>query len=203
MSQREPFERIASYYDDLVARYGHQPRAADYGRAESQRIKFDVLSEILLPTDRTLLDIGCGFAEYARFLADKGCGVSYTGLDLSKKMIDEARASQPGLDLRVANVLDDDVVTGSFDVVSANGIFYLLGAEAWELMQRLVQRMFALANRAVAFNSLSAWAPDQETGEFYADPARVLDFCRQLSTRVALRHDYHRRDFTVFLFRDQ
>jgi SAM-dependent methyltransferase len=197
-----PFERIATFYDGLVARYGHHPRAADYGRVESQRIKFEVLSQAILPTDRTLLDVGCGFADYGRFLAEQGRQVQYSGIDLSPKMIEEAQRSLPGIDLRVANVLDDTAVTGTFDVVNANGIFYLLGDDAWELMQRLVRRMFALSRRMVAFNSLSAWAEDQEPGEFYADPARVLDFCHSLSRRVVLRHDYHGRDFTVFVLRD-
>jgi SAM-dependent methyltransferase len=195
-----PFDRIASFYDGLVAQYGHHPRAADYGRVESQRIKFEVLSQILVPEDRKLLDVGCGFADYARFLSEKGHSVEYVGVDLSPKMIEEARAASPGLDLRVANILDDHSL-GTFDVVNANGIFYLLGEDAWALMQELVRRMFSLATRVLAFNSLSSWAPDQEPGEFYADPARVLDFCRTLSTRATLRHDYHRRDFTIFLYR--
>jgi hypothetical protein len=53
----------------------------------------------------------------------------------------------------------------------------------------------------VAFNSLSAWATDQEAGEFYADPLRVVDFCRRITPRVVLRHDYHPRDFTVYLYK--
>ena len=68
-------------------------------------------------------------------------------------------------------------------------------------MRDLVARMFALCREAVAFNSLSTWAPDPEPSEFYADPAETLAFCRTLTTRVTLRHDYHTRDFTVYLYR--
>jgi hypothetical protein len=88
-----------------------------------------------------------------------------------------------------------------YDVVTANGIFYLLGGDALRLMRELVTCMFALARRAVTFNSLSAWAGDQTAGEYYADPLETVAFCRTLTPWVALRHDYHPRDFTVYLYK--
>ena len=195
-----PFARIADYYDGLVRKYGHDPRACDYGRAESQKIKFRVLSEVLPLANSSLLDVGCGFADFATFLGERFPGLQYSGIDLSSAMVTEARSNHPELDLRVANI-SDAVFEGTFDVVTANGIFYLLGDQAWPTMQRMIERMYALATTAVAFNSLSAWATDQEAGEFYADPLQVIDFCRQLSPRVVLRHDYHARDFTVYLYK--
>lgn len=196
MSDADPFAAIAAYYDTLVARYGHDPRACDYGRAESQRVKFRVLSEVMPLAGLRLLDVGCGFADYADYLEGE---VDYTGIDVTAAMIDEARRLHPGLALARGNILDG--IDATFDVVSANGIFYLLGAEAPRLMRDIVAAMWEAATRAVAFNSLSAWAPDPEPGEFHADPAEVLGFCRTLTPRVALRHDYHRRDFTVYLYR--
>jgi SAM-dependent methyltransferase len=196
----DPFLRIADYYDGLVRKYGHDPRACDYGRAESQKIKFRVLSEVLPLANSSLLDVGCGFADFATFLGERFPGVRYSGIDLCSAMVDEARRNHPDLDLRVANISDASFAR-TFDVVTANGIFYLLGDQAWPMMQQMVKRMYALATTAVAFNSLSAWATDQEAGEFYADPLQVVDFCRRLTPRVVLRHDYHPRDFTVYLYK--
>jgi len=195
------FERIAGYYDGLVRKYGHEPRACDYGRAESQNIKFRVLSEVLPLANLSLLDVGCGFADFAAFLHQRFSGLRYSGIDLCISMVREAQRDHPGLDLRVANILDA-AFDRTFDVVTANGIFYLLGDQAWPMMQQMIERMYALATTAVAFNSLSAWAPEQEAGEFYADPLQVVDFCRRLTPWVVLRHDYHPRDFTVYLYKN-
>jgi SAM-dependent methyltransferase len=196
----DPFARIADYYEDLVHKYGHDPRACDYGRVESQHIKFRVLSEVMPLENLSLLDVGCGFADFATFLQEHNPGVRYSGIDLCSAMVSEAERSHPNLDLRVANISKASF-DRAFDVVTANGIFYLLGSQAWPMMQQMIQRMYALATSAVAFNSLSAWAKDQEAGEFYADPLQTLDFCRQLTPWVALRHDYHPRDFTVYLYK--
>lgn len=193
------FYEISTYYDNLVRRYGHDPRACDYGRPESQMVKFRVLAEVMDLSEKTILDVGCGFADLADYLNNRYKRVSYTGVDLSPEMIREAKALHPDLDLRQFNILNDEI--GNFDVVTANGVFYLLGEDAPELTRRLISRMFGIAHKVVAFNSLSSWAPSQETGEYYADPLELLDFCRSLSSRVVLRHDYHRRDFTIYLYK--
>lgn len=193
-------ERIAAYYEALIAKYGHDPRSCDYGRPESQQKKFRVLSEVCALSGKRLLDVGCGFADYADFLHAAYPTLTYEGVDITASMIREAKRLHPGLSLRVFDILDDEP-GGPYDVVSANGIFYLLGPNAEILMQRLIQRMFTLCTEALAFNSLSTWATDPEANEFYADPQKIITFCRTLSPWVVLRHDYSPRDFTLYLYK--
>jgi len=194
------FGRIADYYGALIRKYGHDPRACDYGHVESQEIKFRVLSELMPLDNCSLLDVGCGFADFAGYLQSRFDGLQYSGIDLCADMVNEAKRNHPDLDLRVANIADV-VLDRKFDVIMANGIFYLLGEQPVAIMRDMIQRMFSLATRAVAFNSLSTWARDQESGEFYADPLQTVEFCRQLTPWVVLRHDYHPRDFTVYLYK--
>ena len=66
-----------------------------------------------------------------------------------------------------------------------------------------VLAVYEAAGEAVAFNSLSAWADDPEAGEYYADPLEVTAFCRTLTPWVAMRHDYHGRDFTCYLYKNR
>ena|SRR5271157_5574529 len=200
IDETSPFPRISDYYDRLVDRHGHDPRACDYGHAESQRIKFKVFSEMLDYSGMSVLDVGCGFADFARFLEDRYEKVRYVGVDLSTRMITDAKMFRPDLELRVGNILAEEGAE-KFDVVIANGIFYLLGEHAPSLMANIVRRMFGLARIAVGFNTLSSWAPYQEAGEFYANPMDVLGLGRSLTSRLVLRHDYHPRDFTVYLYK--
>ena len=201
MPNNDVFASVAQYYDELVAEHGDSPRSADYGDPRSQQAKFRVLTELDDLRGARLLDVGCGLAHFADHLDSLGLEVRYTGVDLSPAMIALAKERRPDLDVRVANILEEDL--GEFDVVMANGIFYLLGEDAEALMRRLVERMWAHAGRALAFNSLSAWGPDPEPGEFYADPAATLAWTRELTPYLALRHDYHTRDFTIYAYRDR
>ena len=151
---------------------------------------------------KRVLDVGCGLANfYDVSLSEHGVAAEYHGIDISELMLARARARHPHLSLRRLDILDED--PGRYDIVSANGIFYLLGEDGEAMMPRLVARMYELAGEAVAFNSLSAWASTQQAGEFYADPAVVLNFCRKLTPWIVVRHDYLPHDFTVYLYREQ
>lgn len=199
--EAETFERIAQYYDRLVERYGYDLRACDYGHPQSQHTRFRVISDVMPLDGKSVLDVGCGFAEFGEFLDGRYRDVRYTGIDISDAMIDQARRLHPEADIRRLNILDE--APERFDLVAANGIFYLLGDDAPHLMRNLIVKMFETALEGVAFSSLSAWTSDKEEGEFYADPLETVEFCRTLTPWVVLRHDYHPRDFTIYMHRDQ
>ncbi|MBU1564934.1 MAG: class I SAM-dependent methyltransferase [Proteobacteria bacterium] len=195
------FSRISGYYDELVDLHGNSHRACDYGNPLSQQTKFKVLSEVTNMSGKTVLDVGCGMAEYSVYLAGRFNDVTYTGIDISSKMVAYAKDAHPHTNIQLGNVMAD--VFESFDVVTANGIFYLLGSRASALMKDIIERMYSISTRAVAFNSLSSWTQDQEEGEFYPDPLATVDFCRQITPWVVLRHDYHSRDFTVYMYKER
>jgi len=197
-----PFATIAGFYDRRVGEFGHDPRSCDYGRVESQQRKFRVLAEATDYTGLSVLDVGCGFADYAKFLGERFAAVRYHGVDLSPAMIAGARAAYPGVDVRVGNILNEPA-DQAYDIVSANGIFYLLGADAPVLMRRLVVAMFERCRIGVTFNSLSTWASVHEPGEYYADPLEVVAWCREITPWVTLRHDYLPHDFTITLLRER
>jgi SAM-dependent methyltransferase len=194
--------RIVGYYESLITQYGYSHRSCDYGSKQSQTKKFQALADALPTENITLLDVGCGFADFADFLSGCRPQCHYTGIDITAGMIEEARRLRPHVPLKKGNILNED--PGRFDYVSANGIFYLMGPgeESIQRMKALITRMFAIAARGVAFNSLSAWAARQEPNEFYAEPVRTLDFCRTLTPWVVLRHDYLPHDFSIYMYRE-
>lgn len=201
-SNNNSFDHIAQYYEDLIRKYGHDPRACDYGLVESQAIKFRVLSEATDLSGKSILDVGCGFADYFRYLSKNFDNIKYVGVDITPGMIAEAQKLAPTIDLRCANILDWDSKE-LFDVITANGIFYLIKDDPKKKMQDIIQAMFERAKLVVSFNSLSSWAVDCEEGEFYADPIETFAFCKTLTPWVSLRHDYHSRDFTIYMYKNR
>jgi SAM-dependent methyltransferase len=193
-------ERIAGYYDRLVDRYGHGPRAVDASSAQSLQVRYRALGEVTDLSGKDVLEVGCGLGDLGEFLRRAHEGVRYTGLDISPRMLEEGRRVHPDLDLQAGNVLDLEG-TERFDVVLAQGIFYLLGDEAEVKMQALIEKMFALAREAVAFSTVSTWAPLRDPDEFQADPVRLLEWARTLTTSLVLRHDYHPGDVTMYLYK--
>jgi SAM-dependent methyltransferase len=196
--------RTAALYRERWLAHGHSYRTLDWGSQESQERRFAVLADIGIADGARVLDVGCGLGHFATWLADRGTHVQYTGLDLTPELVTAAAQEHPHHRFVHGSVLDPSVLTEEhFDVVVASGIFCSYPVGGVERMRQVLQRMWGWAAVGLAFNSLSTWAPQQDEGEFHADPLETLSFCRSLSGRLALRHDYHPRDFTIHVGREQ
>jgi SAM-dependent methyltransferase len=194
--------RTADSYRQMLSAHGPSFRALNWGSQGGQELRFSVLAGIADLNGKRVLDVGCGLGDFASWFEHHGIDVDYTGLDLTQELLDEAARRHPRRRLIQGSLLDSDLLAGDrFDYVFASGIFYSYpeGGDAW--MQAAVTRMWQWAEKGLAFNSLSSWGQSQEAGEYYADPVEVLTFCRDLSPWVSLRHDYHARDFAVYLRR--
>ena len=195
--------RTAARYRQLLQAHGPSYLALDWGSREGQHLRFSVLSEIGDLAGSRILDVGCGLGDFAGWLAARGIVADYTGIDLTAELVDRAKHLNPRRRFLCGGILDEVVLANErFDFVVASGIFATYNTGADDFLRRAVARMWRLAERGCAFNSLSAWAPTHEAGEFHADPLAVLDYCRSLTPWVALRHDFHPRDFTVYLRRE-
>ncbi|MBZ5647598.1 MAG: class I SAM-dependent methyltransferase [Acidobacteriia bacterium] len=184
----------------LVKKFGDDSRALDWGSAESQQLRFSVLAQVGDLEGARVLDVGCGLGHFVDWLQSKKIQTRYTGIDITPRMIESSRHRFPALDFRVMNLLEEKS-SEKYDYVVSSGIFALRQKSAFEYLQAMVKRMFESCTRGVAFNSLSSWAEHRDPGEFHADPVKVLAFCRKLTPKVVLRHDYHPRDFTMYLYR--
>src|SRR3954470_21351285 len=128
--------RIAEYYDGLVDAYGHDPRAVDASSQASLEVRYAALCAVTQLTGKRVLEVGCGFGDLGAFIRERFEDVTYRGVDLSPRMVQEGRRVHPGLDLDVANVLELPPEP-RYDVVLAQGIFYLLRSEPEARMREL------------------------------------------------------------------
>jgi len=191
--------RTVEFFTGLLQAHGSGPRVLNWGSAAAQERRFEVLAAVGDLAGASVLDVGCGLGDFYGWQRRRGLAVNYVGVDLTPGLVDAARTRFPEAEFRVADVFTDD--GAEFDFVIASGIFYLRQHEPERFLEQAVARMFARCRRGVAFNSLSTWSARQDAGEFYADPLRTVDYCRTLTPRVVLRHDYHPGDFTVHLLK--
>lgn len=189
-------------YRQLFNKHGKSHKTLNWGSQEGQRLRFKILAEIGRLEGKRILDVGCGLGDFAGWLAKNNIQADYTGLDLTPELVKQAQKNYPALAFVQGSILDESLLVGQrFDFVLASGIFYTYstGGGAW--LRAAVARMWSLCKDGVAFNSLSAWSEGHEAGEYYADPPTTLAYCRTLTPWVAMRHDYHPRDFTIYLSR--
>ena len=195
-------QRTAEHYRRLLAEHGRSYKALNWGSREGQRLRFQILTSIGDLNGKTVLDVGCGLGDFAGWLRESGTRAAYTGLDLTSELVRAAKALHPEVTFLQGDILDRATLASRrFDFVFASGIFatYKEGGARW--MESCLRRMWDLAGEGLAFNALSSWSEHRDPAEYHADPSATLAFVSGLSPWVVLRHDYHPRDFTVYVLR--
>lgn len=197
-------DTVIAHYDGLLSRHGQSHRSLYWGSAASQQLRFQVLSEVGDLRGAVVLDVGCGLGDLNGYLCEKGMDVRYTGWDLTPSMVTAARQRFPHLNFENRNILAPDadpIDEGKrADYVFSSGLFTFADDG---FLRQAVGKMYALCDKALAFNTLSSIALDKDAGEYYADPMTVLNFCLSITPWVTLRHDYMPHDFTVYMYRRQ
>ncbi|MEO6245174.1 MAG: class I SAM-dependent methyltransferase [Opitutaceae bacterium] len=190
--------RLRRHYAPLVAQHGGTHAALNWGSVRSQAARFRVLLEADEIATARVLDLGCGVGHLVDALAERKFRGDYCGLDLVPEMVRAAKNRHPDWDFRAGSLA---AAPADFrpDYVVGSGLFTFANRR---VLEDTVAEMFETTRRVVAFNSLSSWGDQAEAGEFCADPAVTLAFCRKLTRRVVLRHDYLPHDFTIFLHRE-
>jgi len=210
-------EKIASYFEGLFGKHGDSYLSLDWNSKASQELRYAVFMEMIGYADKikdiSVLDVGCGLGHFYDYLKNNGLigefGIRYSGIDISEVLIDAARKKKHGIDFKVVDLLQDRY-DEKHDYVMASGIFNIrmecLESHK-ECALRTISRMFNLARVGMAVNFICrdmAYGTDDdpEASKYvYYSPEEMIAFCKTLSKKYILRHDYHPGDFTVYLFK--
>jgi len=194
---------IIERYTERYRRLGAVAAALGSGSDEHQAIRYRVLSEIGDLGGRRVLDVGCGFGGFYDYCRHMGQPLTYTGIDIVPALLEGAARRHPGADFIELDILDapDDMEMDY--VVSSQGFNNRLQySDNWDVVREVLARCFRIAKEGVAFDMMSAHVDFREDHLYYFDPAKVFEFCKTLTKRVTLRHDYPLFEFCVYLYPD-
>jgi SAM-dependent methyltransferase len=204
--ERADRQAYVERYEARLREHGHAPATLGWGAGGREHVRFGVMADVLDEVGaESVLDVGCGFADFHDHLRARGWQGSYHGIDIVPGLLAEARERHPALDVQEADISSfRPGASGGFDVVVASGVFNaLLHAEDNEAhITRCVQRMFELCRRAVCVDYMSTWVDFEHPDAWHTDPAWALALSRTLSKRVRLRHDYMPFEFAMTIYRD-
>ena len=193
---------ISGLYDDRYAqkRRGHE--TVGWGSETDQRLRFKVLFRGVDPRGRTVLDVGCGLGDLVPFLDERSGGdYGYLGVDLSEKLIDDARRTfaKPRREFRAADILEAELPQADI-VVLSGALNFRIGDNVGHA-KTMLSRMWQLSRDCVCVNFLSSHVDFQTPKNFHYDPAEMFTFAKTLTRWVSLHHDYPLWEFTLQLRR--
>ena len=118
-------------------------------------------------------------------------------------MIKESKKKFPKINFIQGTIDRLNIMSQNFDYIIASGIFVYIKNNSDRYMKKTISKMYSLSKKGIAFNSLSSFSLKKNKNEFYANPSDMFNFCKNLSSRVVLRHDYHDNDFTIYMYKDK
>ncbi|HEY7298431.1 MAG TPA: class I SAM-dependent methyltransferase [Xanthobacteraceae bacterium] len=198
---------VASHYAAKLAAHGATPNGVDWNSAASHELRHRQFLRLLEGSPQaSVLDLGCGYGDFFRFLRASGHRGPFIGYDIVPGMIAKARdlcGEAADRQWRVGSEPGETV-----DFAIASGIFNVKGDASHACWARYVNATIDLLARVgrsgFAFNLLSL-ASDRERRRsdlYYADAGAMLTYCLEhFGRHVALLHDYGLYEFTLIVRR--
>jgi len=193
---------IIARYEEKLNKYGISPQAMGWRDKVQQYVRFAILSEIGDLNNHSVLDIGCGFGDFFDFLKQKGMKVEYTGYDISSRLIKIAEKKYPRAIFKVKDISEEEV-NKKFDYVISSGIFNHKLSNNENFVREMLTKSFELCNIGIAINMMSSYVDYQDEHLYYYHPEAIFAFCKSLTRRVTLRHDYMPYEFTIYLYKQE
>ena len=200
--------QVADYYSAKLAAHGATARGVDWNGEESQTQRHRQFLRLLDGgRNASILDLGCGYGDFLRFLREERYSGRYIGYDIAPKMIEEARRLHGEGPDRLWRI--GATPTETADYAIASGILNVRGSASIETwtghVHRTIGTLARAGRRGFAFNVLAtSSAPALRRSDlFYADPVDILTHCLdRFGQSVALLQDYGLWEFTVLVRRE-
>lgn len=194
--------KSSNTYKARFKKYGVNPKSLLWKSRGAAHQRFRQFWAEIDFDGKNVLDIGCGFGEFGKFLLKRYEGVSYKGIDVVPEFIEEARKLVPEGEFEVQ---DFNKMDGKYDVVIASGVLNSNqggNEQNRRFRENAIKKMFSLTKDIFAFNMLGGHPTPKNTKDsniWYTDSLTILRYCTSLTRRVILRANYHPRDFTIVM----
>jgi len=203
LSDRD-IDQVQERYSNRYKEYGYSPKTLGWDKGK-QDIRFDILTSFYNCTNKSILDIGCGFGDLNQILHEKFGSYLYNGIDLVNELIQEAKqryssdniSFQTGDFLQISSQMNYDYIIGS-------GLFNfkLCDMDNYEYIQSILEKSMDCCHDGVAFDFLSDKVDFQYDNTFHSSPERILSIAYRFSRNIILRNDYMPFEFSLFIFKD-
>ena len=107
-------DHIIENYRTLLKKYGVDSRAVQYRDKESHWTRFKMLASVSSKMS-SVLDIGCGFADFYHFLRSREFNGKYLGIDIVPEFVSLAKESikdYPNAEVRLLDINSEPLPDG-------------------------------------------------------------------------------------------
>jgi ubiquinone/menaquinone biosynthesis C-methylase UbiE len=200
----EDRQAIIRRYSERFKKYGVDVRTLSSGSEEKQNIRHQVHAAIGRMKGLSVLDIGCGFGDFYRYLIKHDERPSlYTGWDIVEPFIEVNARMFPEAGFEVRDALSLEHAAFEVDYVVMSQVFNnkYEHAENSEVVRKVLSESFRIARVGISVDMISSYVDYREDKLYYFSPEEMFGFAKTLTRFVTLRHDYLPFEFTMYLYK--
>jgi 2-polyprenyl-3-methyl-5-hydroxy-6-metoxy-1,4-benzoquinol methylase len=185
-------EKKVKSYQRSLEKHGVGFKAMQWRSEKAARLRYQQLIADIDFINKSVLDVGCGFGDIVNYITDKTRSFSYTGVDIVPEFINTARKKYPKHKFVHRNYFDKPLKQ-KFDIVISSGALNSNMKDPISFRKKAIKTMSDHTKEIKNKKSNRVW---------YADSLEVLQHCMSLTGRVIFRNQYHKKDFTILIFKD-
>lgn len=191
--------RINTIYEKLQSKHSFSERVA-WDDTVRQYLRFSEIKSFIGDLSGSILDVGCGNAEFLQFLKGTGFEGSYSGIDVNQKLLEEAKKRFPKANFKKKDI--SNIKDCKYDYVVASGIFNFDYGQDIKLVKKKCAKMYSLARRKAIFNGICNQVTRRDKGFFYIDQWEICRwFEKELGCMVEIRSGFVKFNFTISMSR--
>ncbi|MES2658030.1 MAG: hypothetical protein V4689_05400 [Verrucomicrobiota bacterium] len=185
-------------YQRASEKHGGSFPALRWSDIFEQEIRFQAIMALMPITTNHLLDIGCGRADFYKYLNLHNYKLSrYTGVEAIPALADTAKQIDQGIEIIEADfVKNPEVMFCAAEVLVCSGSLNTLREKSF---LATIKAALSATDSTLIFNFLCS--PEIATAPWicWHELGKVLDFCRGLTSNVRMLDDYRDGDVTIAL----
>ena len=194
--KQETIER----YNRRLEKYGYDPKTLGWLK-NRQGVRFEALSKIGCLDGCSVIDVGCGFGDLYAFLKSKGLKIDYTGYDINPSLIEIAEGLYTDACFEVKDI-EEETTNRQFDWVLSSGVFNFRLSDNESFIKSMLTQMFSLCRKGMAVDFFSSYVDYENRDGYYSSPEEIFGFCKSLSKRVSIKHDYMPYEFCIYVYKN-
>ncbi len=179
-----------NFYKNSIKKYGVSPLGVHWKNKETQYKRFEALTSFIYSDIKTstIVDAGCGFGEYYKYLQEQNLlPKKYIGIDSEKEMIKKAK-ERFDTNFERKDITSDPLPDADYYLCS--GALNTLDHGEIELF---VHNMYQHAKKGIVLNYLKGFTFNGIHKE------EVIAIIQGYSRNIILKEDYLENDFTIFM----
>ncbi|MDQ7045215.1 MAG: class I SAM-dependent methyltransferase [Sulfurimonas sp.] len=182
------------FYLSAIDKHGLSPQGVNWISQETQDLRFKILLELLPTNINTLVDAGCGFADFYMYLQNtQHCIKKYIGIDSLAAMCTIA-VQETSQEIIQADITKDALPQADYYVCS--GAMNILNPFEAHLF---IRNCFKASSKAFIFNTL--YGDKQSNTYNYMSMAQIQAIAKDLHVkRLEIKDNYMKNDITVAFF---